>query len=183
MRRRAKSRNATSTVLACLATLLVACGAPQPPRGYDDPPPPTAEPLEFAFVAIDGSRVTSEALRGRNTVIAFVATFDTPSYGQVKTLTRVLHEHRPRINAVAMVLDPPQNRIMVESFGAKLPYPTVHADPATRAGQSLFLQMNFVPGILILDREGRPRYRFRGLAEPSVVEKALVPLDREATPP
>lgn len=167
---------ARAAVLGALLLAPSACSPAPPPRFVEIEPAqagtPSA-PVEFDLGAIDGSRVTSEGTRNRSTIFVFVATYDLASFAQVKALGRVLREHRPRVNGVAVALDPVENRALVQAFAAQLPFPVVHADATLRSGRGPLPVSNVVPSVAILDREGRIRFRYLGLAEPSTLERAL----------
>ncbi len=131
--------------------------------------------MRFEFVTLDGQPFSTETVAGRVTVIAFITTYDMASQAQARFLSGLARRHVPRINAAALVLEPPENRPLVEAFVAalKLPYPVAFADPATIAGKGPFAGLHHVPSVIILDRSGREAWRRVGLAEPEEIEQAI----------
>jgi len=148
-----------------------------------EPPPssaPRGAPVQFQFVTLEGKPLDTRTLAGRVSVIGFVTTYDLPSQAQARFLTGLQHRHKPRVNVALLVLEPPENRPLVEAFARtlNLAYPVALADAATIAGQGPFAGLHHVPSIVILDREGREAWRHVGLAEEEVIEDALGPIDR-----
>ena len=124
-------------------------------------------------------------MSGRISVIGFVATYDAASQAQARFLTALLKRHVPRINVAILVLEPPENRPMVEAFvGAlRLPYPAALADAATIAGHGPFAGLHHVPSVVILDREGRERWRHLGLIQENDMDAAVREVEIRAGDP
>ena len=164
---------------AVLMTTGLACSSH---KTTQDPPstgtalPAVAAPVRsFAFELLDGSRIDSHSLRGRMTLVAFFATFDTASHAQARFLKATLLHHTPRINVLAIVLEPARHRPMVEAFRAalELPYPVALADERTIAGNGPFEGLHHVPSLVLLDREGRERWRHLGIIETAALRKVI----------
>lgn len=132
-------------------------------------------PLRFAYEGIDGHPVSSEALAGRVTVIGLLTTYDVYSQVEARFLTAALQRHTPRINVVALMLEAPENKPLVEAFTRSLglPYPVALADPATIAGEGPFAGLHDVPSVVILDRQGREAFRHAGLLDEAMLDAAL----------
>ena len=163
-------------VALAVALALVACSPP--PEAAHDPAvaiTPSGPALQFTFEALDGKPLTSESLRGRITVLAFLTTYDFPSQAEARFLSSIARRHTPRLNAAALILEAPENRPLVEAFTSSLalPYPVALADSATIAGEGAFAGLHHVPSIVILDREGREVYRRVGLIEEPALEQAI----------
>ncbi len=159
-----------------LALALAACSPP--PEPAHEPAAavsPSGPPLHFAFETLDGKPLTSESLRGRITVLAFLATYDFPSQAEARFLSSIARRHTPRLNAAALILEAPENRPLASAFASALalPYPVALADSATIAGEGAFAGLHHVPSIVILDREGREAYRHVGLIEEPALEQAI----------
>lgn len=155
---------------------LSACSAPpEPARDPAAAISPSGAPLVFAYETLDGKQLTSDSLRGRITVIAFLTTYDFPSQAEARFLSSIAHRHVPRLNAAALILEAPENLPLVQAFTSALalPYPVAMADPATIAGEGAFSGLHHVPSIVILDREGREVYRHVGLIEEAALEQAI----------
>ncbi len=148
-------------------------------------PPPDAPPVSFQYKDVRGGTLASSALAGRISVIAMGTTYDVPSQAQVKFLSQVHRDHAPRINAVLIVLEQPENEVLVQAFADALGvrYPVVMADAATIKGEGPFTGLRHVPSVVILDREGRERTRWLGLMSNVEMEEALVKLEAELGPP
>ena len=82
--------------------------------------------------------VSSEELRGRATVLLFVTTFDLASQAEAKHLEDLYRTHKPRINAVAVVMEAPKYAPLARSFAEVLglSYPVALADDDPK--QALF---------------------------------------------
>lgn len=137
-------------------------------------PPPSA-PISFAYPTTDGQTLSTSSLAGRYSVIAFITTYDHFSQAQARFLSTVVNKHVPRINAGAIVLEPPENRILVEAFTKVVapPYPVAMGDEAAIRGEGPFVDMREVPSIIILDPQGREVWRHKGLANKDVIDAAL----------
>ena len=163
--------------LAAAFTLaLAACSPPaEPAREAVVALAPSGPPLHFAFETLDGKPLTSESLRGRITVLAFLTTYDFPSQAEARFLSSIAHRHAPRLNAAALILEAAENLPLAQAFTSALalPYPVALADSATIAGEGAFSGLHHVPSIVILDREGREAYRHVGLIEEAALDQAI----------
>lgn len=161
-----------------LAIALDVLGCSAPVAGAQQPEvalAATGDTVRFAYETLEGKPLTSESLRGRITVIAFLTTYDFPSQAEARFLSSITRRHTPRVNALALILEAPENRPLAEAFTATLglPYPVALADEATIAGEGAFPGLHNVPSIVILDREGREAYRHIGLLEESPLDAAI----------
>jgi hypothetical protein len=147
-------------------------GAPAPQRGA---------PIEYAFESLDDREVSLAALKGRATVLVFIATYGDASIIQARFLKRVLNEHTPRFNAVGIFMEPIDNRPLARIFrdAAVLPYPLAMADAETIAGRGPFTGIDTVPSVVVLDTEGREVFRKVGVAHPDELEKAIRDAQRD----
>jgi hypothetical protein len=163
---------AVTSGAACVET-----AAPSPPE--QPPAPPPGPPLQFSFETTDGGRLESGELRGRLTVIALVATYDFTSQAQLKVLGLVQRNHKPRVNVAAVVLEPPENRPLVDAFahGLDLKFPIALADAPTIEGHGPFGELRAVPSLVILDREGREVYQHVGPLDEKPLRAELDRLD------
>lgn len=140
-------------------------------------PAPGAPPVSFAWTDLRGRPLSTASMRGRVTVLAFIATYDVASQAQTRFVTALSKRHVPRLNVALVVLEQPSNRPLVEAFVDSLgiEYPVAFADAATLAGEGPFEGLHHVPSVVVLDREGRERARRLGLA----TEQDLEDLVRE----
>jgi peroxiredoxin len=157
-----------------------ACGGateptPKPMPTTAETPPESARAVSFSFADLDGKEVSSSTVRGRITVVALIATYDAASQAEARFLLEVAKTHAPRINVVGVVLESPENEPLAEAFrGAlDLPFPLCMADEAIIRGEGPFGGLNVIPSLLILDKEGRERYRHVGVLKKDELEDAL----------
>jgi peroxiredoxin len=161
---------------------LVACGSPQ--SSSDTPKPlPTvttsaaddAKRIDFAFTDLNGKQVTTESVHGRVTIVLFMTTYDTASQLEARFVQEIAKEHTPRLNAIGLVLEVADNKPMADAFASalNLPFPLCMADDATIRGEGPFTGLGNVPSIVILDKEGRERYRHIGLVLKHDLEDAI----------
>lgn len=175
-----------AALVPVMAALLFApaCGAPP----AVDAPPTAAlgrgPRLHFEYVTIDERALSSETLAGRFSVITFIATYDVASQAQARFLADLLRDHKPRINAAALVLEAQENKPLVEAFvgSLRLSYPVALADAATIAGEGPFAGLHHVPSVVVLDREGREVWRRIGLIDEAALDAALTSLERGEAP-
>lgn len=185
MRRSAfgSSPKGSSHALGALFLLALGCAPAAEQQAPEDPVDSATVgapiPRHFSFSSIDGSVVSDASVRGRMTVVALVATYDAPSQAQARFVDEVRRRHQPRVNAVLLVLEPPQNLPMVQAFAAslELAFPVAMADPATVAGKGPFPGLHHVPSVVILDRQAREVWRKLGLVRVEEIVLALRRLD------
>jgi hypothetical protein len=117
-------------------------------------------------------------------VIGFVTTYDVASQAEARFLAGLLRDHKPRLNVALLVLEPPENRPLVEAFAAtlKLPYPVALAGAATIAGEGPFAGLHHVPSVVILDREGREALRQLGFTTQNALEELVRAVERSEPP-
>lgn len=132
-------------------------------------------PVSFRYPNVLGGDLASDDLRGRVTVLLFITTYDVPSQAEVTFLTRLHKEHVPRLNAALIVLEPPESRDIVREYvrALSVDYPVGMADAATIAGRGPFESLQHVPSVVILDREGKERFRHLGPMKYSDLQAAV----------
>jgi hypothetical protein len=159
-----------------LALLLLGACAPasdQSPKASSLAP---SAPLFFAYPLADGNEaLRSDALRGRPTFVAFLATYDLASQAEARFLGGVLRRHQGRVHVVAVVLEPLANLPLVLAFrdSLRLAYPVAIGDAALIAGEGPFGDVHAVPSTVLLDSAGRLVWRHTGLAKEDELEQAL----------
>jgi hypothetical protein len=176
--------------LALIAAIAVACGAAdttsttamgpstgaaQATPALDSAPPPAAP---FRFRGLDGREISLDTSMGRNTVLAFLATFDTASQAQARFLSGLEKNHTPRTNCFAVVLDRPEALPLVEAFvdTLSLRYPVAHVT-AEQLADTRFKATKSVPTVVILDHGGRTVWQSRGLASEQELDAVLRELE------
>jgi thiol-disulfide isomerase/thioredoxin len=148
--------------------LLGACGgAKDAALAGDRPGVSTGEvraPVDFSFDSLDERPVSSEATRGKPTVIAFVSTGSLPAQAQVDFLVVMSKNDGDRVNYAVVALERRENRELVEIYRKSLgiTFPVALADETTTAGGGAFGDVTAVPVTVILDRNGRIVWRVAG---------------------
>jgi hypothetical protein len=171
------SRHLGFSAAPLLACVLVGCSASPLEGAVGSPARPGAagSSVSYAWGTTDGGVVTSDGLQGRATVLLFVTTFDLASQAQAKHLEDLYRSHQPRINAVAVVMEPPKYATLASSFAEVLglSYPVAIADDATRDGHGPFGAITSVPSWVVLDREARPVFAHAGAVSTAQIERQL----------
>jgi hypothetical protein len=126
--------------------------------------PDVRAPVDFDFDSLDSRPVSSEAMRGKPTVIAFVDTGSLPAQAQVDFLVAMAKRDGDKVNYAAVALERRENRELVEIYRKSLgvPFPMALADASTLAGGGPFGDVTAVPVTVILDRAGRAAWRVAG---------------------
>ena len=148
-----------------LLALLGACQrVSEPPAAAVEQSPTRGQVQRFDLGTTEGQELSSQTTHGRVTVLVLVTTFDLASQVAAKRLNQVLHAHRPRINAAAVVLEAAKYAPLADAFRSvlELSYPVALADLATLQQDSTFGEVVSVPTLLVLDREGREVTRKTG---------------------
>jgi hypothetical protein len=129
----------------------------------------------FSYGTTDGGELSSGTTRGRVTVLLFVTTFDLASQVEASRLNELLHLHRPRLNAAAIVLEAPKYALLADAFRSslELDYPMAIADDETRSGGGPFGHVSRVPTLIVLDAYGRNTWQKSGITPLSELEKAV----------
>jgi hypothetical protein len=159
-----------------ILAVLLSCGGERPRSQPVFAQASRTSPLRFRYELADGKGVLgSEMLRGRPTVIAFLATYDLASQAEARFVAGVLRRHAPRINAAAIILEPAENRPLVLAFrdALKLEYPVAIGDASLIAGEGPFGDVHAVPSTVVLDSESRLVWKHVGLAKDDEIEEAL----------
>jgi hypothetical protein len=157
------------------AVALLASGCAAAPSTAHSPAEHTRIPRRFDFVAIDGSRLSSQNTAGRITVLVFITTYDLGSQVVVRELSTVVHRRTPRVNAGVVVLEPPKNAPLVEAYAQSLdiPFPIALADQATLEGRGAFGAVGVVPTTVVLDADGNEVWRRQGSMTHTEISQAL----------
>jgi len=135
----------------------------------------------YVFGTTDGGEISAEGMRGRVTVLVFVTTFDLASQVAAKRVNQLLHAHRPRINAAAVVLEAAKYAPLADVFRSslELSYPVAIADLPTVQQSSTFGEILSVPTALVLDAQGREVVRKSGNFTVSELETWLARAERQ----
>ena len=161
-------------LLVLLAVAAEACVA-HTPSVPEAPPAVGGNPLRYAFVDQAGNSISSDTMRGRPTIAALVTTYDWASQLVLRRVNRALGSYVPRINAFAVILEPPSYGVLAPAFAESLGlhFPVVMADQASLDGGGALGPIDYVPTLVVLDPAGRVVERLKGLAEAEQIKAAL----------
>jgi hypothetical protein len=173
----------------CIAPWMGAMGCGGAESAVLAPPPsasarlpvllPAGNAPQFRFRSLDGREISSDVVLGRNTVLAFLATFDWASQAQARFVSGVERNHRPRTNCYALALERPENRMLVESFieTLSLRYPVAHV-PADELAKTELRGVVSVPSVLVLDAGGNIVWKSHGLVTEETLSQVLHEVER-----
>jgi thiol-disulfide isomerase/thioredoxin len=152
-------------VLAALALVLfVGCpGKPKPKAAAKAGSP------DFTLTALDGSKVTLSALKGKPVVIDFWATWCGPCRKEIPELVKLYGQFNPKgVTFLGIALnDTPDSLIKLQKDDS-VPYPILlGTNDVAKA-----YQVATIPMLVLLDKEGRIAYHEVGF-EPDSGLKAL----------
>jgi len=136
---------------------------------------PREQGIAFTYDSLDDRPVTSDAMRGKPVVIAFVTTWDLTSQAQVDFLVPMSKNDGDQVRYVLVALQERQDRELVEVYRTKLgvTFPVALGDRETIAGGGPFGDVHNVPTVVVLDREGRRVWQKSGLAKNDEIRAAL----------
>lgn len=180
-REKTRLRGVCVALSGLVALAAAACVEAGPPPPLAPTLTPGSPPVQFEYETCDGGALTASSLRGRFTVLAFVATYDLVSQAQVKVLRLVLRDHAPRVNVAALIIGPPENRPIDLAFGQSLavPFPVALAGLGALEGRGPFAGVNAVPSVILLDPEGRIALRHKGPMDEGALHAELNRLSTE----
>lgn len=142
---------------------LVSCGTKEA-ESPEIALPRAGSALRYSFGTPDGGILGSGAHRGRVTILLFGTTYDITTQAEARRLDQFMRQHRPRLNALLVMLEPPQNIEVVRAYQEilSLGYPIAMADHDTLSRRGAFANIQVVPGWVFLDRHGVPRASAEG---------------------
>jgi thiol-disulfide isomerase/thioredoxin len=143
-------------------------------------PFPDVDLSRYELPSVDGDAVALGAQRGRVVVIGFFATWCFPCVAESELMQK-LHDRYPNSLVVLGVgLDMEgTDALRLYRDQMRLTYPILIADTATREGQSPFGRIAVLPTTFILDKTGKVRDGFVGLAPPDDLDALVNKLANE----
>ncbi|CAN5165893.1 hypothetical protein BH09MYX1_BH09MYX1_09880 [soil metagenome] len=161
--------------------LTAACGTKSTQRVGETPV--AASALSYRFESLDARPVTSEAFAGKFTVMVFIATGDLVSQAQANFLVAMASHDGDRVNYALVALQDGTTRELVEGYrdALKITFPIALGDTATTAGGGPFGDVATVPTVVVIDPEGRLKWKKTGLAKPDEIRAQMVVPDPAAT--
>ncbi len=160
-----------SRSVAALLLVLIGCSHAAPKTeasvGTSGGATEIARPISFAFDSLDARPVTSSALLGKPTVIAFMTTWDLLSQAQVDFLVAMSKHDEAKTNYVLVAIQDRKERELIEQYARTLgvTFTVALLDPEARAAAKAFGEIDHVPEVVVLDREGRIAWRRTGLVK------------------
>ncbi len=170
---------AAATALSCV---LAGCGPkadPGPPVGVStkgaEPLPIPEKAAVYEFDSLDERPVSSEAMRGKPTVIVFVSTGDIVGQAQVSYLVHMAKSDGDRVNYAMVALHPRKEIVLVEAYCRTLgvEFPVALGDPSVTKAGGPFGEIPAVPTLVLLDREGRLVWKHTGLAKSDEIRRHM----------
>ena len=152
--------------------------AAMPSLGWSKDPKIGAPAPRFELTLIDGTRISSDELRGQVVVLNFWATWCGPCKRELPLLDayyRVQKQHGLRVFAVATE-DSLSERQLRPLFAAL-------ALQSARRIKGPYADMHAVPTNFVIDRAGVVRYAKAGAFDLDEMNRLLVPLLQEPAPP
>ncbi len=148
-----------SVVTACPSTARDAAS----PIGTSTPA--GVAPPVFNFDSLDARLVSSDAFRGKTSVISFITTWDIPSQAQVVYLVKMSEHDGEAVNYAIIALQDPSGRELVEQYARVLhvTFPTAMGDTSMLTTEGPLGDVHNVPTTVILDAGGRVVYRSSGV--------------------
>lgn len=156
---------------------MMGCGhaAPKEVGAPVGQPAELARPISFAFDSLDTRPVSSQGFSGKPTVMAFITTWDLLSQAQVDFLVAMARNDEKRTNYALVALQAAKERELVEQYARTLnvTFPIALVEPETRAHVPAFGEIERVPEVVVLDRDGRIAFRRTGLVKSDELRQVL----------
>jgi hypothetical protein len=179
-------RRALGAVPLLLLASLSACGPKEPagpPVGVSERPgdevPLPDKPVDYLFDSLDERAVSSEAMRGKPTVLAIINTGSMDAQAQLAYLAAMAKNDGDRVNYAAVALHSRREIPLVDVLmtTVKAEFPVALAEPTsmTNAGAP-FGEIVAVPTVVVLDRKGRLVWKHTGLAKSEEVRARMAGL-------
>jgi hypothetical protein len=156
-----------------IALAAVACGG-KPTRVGETPLAGVAP--TWKFDSLDERPVSSDAFKGKPSVIAFISTGDPyASQAEVNFLVAMAKNDGERVNYALVALQDGTTRELVEIYRdtLKVTFPVALGDSATTAGGGPFGDVGIVPTVVVLDAEGRIALKKSGVVKPEEIRAEL----------
>ncbi len=127
---------------------------------------PTADaPVTYWFDSIDARLVSSDAFRGKTTVISFITTGEIQSQAEVAFLVKMSETDGDKVNYAIVAVQDASGRELVEAYArfCRATFPVAMGDPAKLASDGPLGNISAIPTTVILDASGRIVFRSSGV--------------------
>ncbi len=166
-------------VLVCAG--LLACGPKTGvgPIGASEKPGTRVSldaPVVFSFESLDERPVSSDAMRGRPSLLVFAATGDLLSQAQVDYVVAMAKHDADRVNYALVVFQSRREIALVSAYSHALgvPFPVALAgSQMLNAHGGPFGDLPAVPTVVLLDELGRVSFKKTGLVKPDEIREQL----------
>jgi hypothetical protein len=152
---------------ALALVLVIACksGTPDAPALVGTSTPGGDAPAVYAFDSLDARPVSSDAFRGKTTVLSFITTGETKAQAQVVFLVKMAENDGDKVNYAIVALQDPQARELVEEYAkfCHVGFPVAMGDPTKLATDGPLGNVSAIPTTVILDAAGRVVFRSSGV--------------------
>lgn len=125
------------------------------------------KPVTYLFDPLDERPVSSDAMRGKPTVIAFVTTGDILGQAQVDYLVAMSKNDAKKVNYALVALHPRKEIVLVEAYitTLKVEFPVALGDASSMSAGGPFGEISAVPTVVVLDKDSRIVWKHTGLAK------------------
>jgi len=150
-----------------LVLVIAACKSATP----DAPPlvgtstPTSDAPAVYTFDSLDARPVSSDAFRGKPTVLSFITTGETKAQAQVVFLVKMAENDGDKVNYALVALQDPAARELVEVYAkfCHVTFPVAMGDPSKLANDGPLGNVSAIPTTVILDAGGHVVFRSSGV--------------------
>lgn len=146
----------------------VACGSKKDttPVGISGVSSPVAQ---FSYDSLDERAVSSDSMRGKVSVLAFVTTYDLASQALVNFVIEV-SKNTPDANFAMVAIEDRAQRELVEGYrdGLRIKFPVALCE----MGKTGFGEVR-VPTTIVLDPSGKIAFRKEGIVKGDELHKAI----------
>jgi peroxiredoxin len=115
-----------------------------------------AKPLDFKYVAVDGSNVDLADYRGKVVIIFFWATWSKPSRDAVKTIVNVRHKYHDKgLEVLGVSLDTDENAMKTYADGYQMNWPEYFDGHGDQNSVAQSMHVKALPSVWVVGKDGR----------------------------
>jgi peroxiredoxin len=133
-----------------------------------------AKPLDFKYVAIDGSNVDLADMRGKVVMIFFWATWSKPSRDNVKTIVNVRKKYHDKgLEVLGVSLDSDENAMKTFTDEYSMNWPEYFDGKGDQNDVARTMGVKQIPSVWVVGKDGRVIAVNPSGSLDALVEKAL----------